>query len=350
MMRRIIRVAYESFTFSGLIALFTCSISDAETLSVSTYGGETATGIRKSMIDPAAAQLGVNVRWESLQSGLPTVRLQVASRQPTWDIVVLGSDECAAGSNEGLFEKLDYSIIKTDGIPREAINPDWIGEAYYSTVLAWRTDKYKNNPPRNWADFWDTKKYPGRRSLPAWASDSLPIAAMAGGTAPADVYPINTELAFSKLGQIKPSIDVWWNSGGQSAQLLKDGEVDMIAIWASRIPALIADGVQVSYTYEQGIMAMSCLAIVKGSKHIATAQKMIAIAVSSAQQISIPVQWLMYGPTNRKAFDQMKYSADVLARTNSAPANAARQSLLSAPWWAKNAAAVEQRFKTLISE
>jgi putative spermidine/putrescine transport system substrate-binding protein len=292
----------------------------------------------------------VSVRWESLQSGLPTVRLQVASRQPSWDIVVLGSDECAAGSNEGLFEKLDYSLIKTDGVPREAINPDWIGEAYYSTVLAWRTDKYKNNPPRSWADFWDTKKYPGRRSLPAWTSDALPIAVMAGGVAPADVYPLNTELAFSKLSQIKPNIDVWWISGGQSSQLLKDGEVDMIAIWASRMPALIADGVPVNFTYDHGIMAMSCFAIVKGSKHVATAQKMIAIAMSPAQQANIPLDWLMYGPTNRKAFDQTKYTDEVLSRTNSAPANAARQSLLSADWWAKNAAAVEQRFKTLMSE
>jgi putative spermidine/putrescine transport system substrate-binding protein len=350
MNRRIAQIAHRMFTHAGLIALFGCGICEAETLSVSTYGGDTATGIRKSMVDPAAARLGLTVRFESLQSGLPTVRLQVASRQPTWDVVVLGSDECAAGSNEGLFEELDYSIIKAEGLPPEAINPHWIGEAYYSTVLAWRTEKYKSNPPKNWRDFWDTKTFPGRRSLPAWASDSLPIAVMAGGIAPADVYPLNTALAFSKLRQIKPSVDVWWNSGGQSAQLLKDGEVDMMAIWASRIPALIADGVQISFTYDQGVMAMSCLAIVKGSKHVAAAQKLISIAISTEQQSTIPLQWLMYGPTNRKSFEQMKYSSDVLARTNSAPANAAKQSLLSATWWAKNAASVEQPFKTLISE
>ena len=68
MMRRFGWNAHGILTLLGLFAMLVCDISDAETVSVSTYGGETATGIRKSMIDPAAALVEVNVRWESLQS------------------------------------------------------------------------------------------------------------------------------------------------------------------------------------------------------------------------------------------------------------------------------------------
>ncbi len=327
-----------------------CALAHAETVSISTYGGDTATGVRESMIDPAAAKFGLSIRVESVQTGLPTVRLQVASKQPSWDIVVLGSDECAAGSMEGLFEKLDYSVIKTDGLPKEAVNPDWIAEAYVSTVLAWRTDKYKNDPPKSWSDFWNVKKYPGRRSMPAWASDSLPIAAMAAGARAAEVYPINTEAAFAKLAQIKPNIDVWWNSGGQAAQLMKDGEADIMAIWASRIPALVADGVPVGYTYQDGVLEMSCMAIIKGSKHVQSAQKLIALSVAAEQQANVPMKWIMCGPTNKRVFDTVHYPADVLQRTNSSPQNRDKQSLLSPSWWATNNARVEQRYKTLISD
>jgi spermidine/putrescine-binding protein len=31
--------------------------------------------------------------------------------------------------------------------------------------MAWQTDKYKDNPPQNWADFWNVDKFPGARAL-----------------------------------------------------------------------------------------------------------------------------------------------------------------------------------------
>ena len=45
---------------------------------------------------------------------------------------------------------------------------------------------------------------------------------MAAGVAPDKLYPLDVDRAFKKLEEIKPHITVWWTSGAQSAQLLKD--------------------------------------------------------------------------------------------------------------------------------
>jgi len=53
-----------------------------------------------------------------------------------------------------------------------------------STVIAWNTDKYGQNGPQSWADFWDTKKFPGTRSLSRGASETFEVALMADGVDP----------------------------------------------------------------------------------------------------------------------------------------------------------------------
>ena len=77
----------------------------------------------------------------------------------------LGADECARGTKEGLFEKLDYSVIDTT-----ASIPSWsmtIGSASPTTsvVLIYRTDVFGDKGPKTWADFWNVEKFPGRRAL-----------------------------------------------------------------------------------------------------------------------------------------------------------------------------------------
>ena len=72
---------------------------------------------------------------------------------------------------------------------------------------------------------------------------------------PADkLYPLDLDRAFKKLDEIKPHITVWWTSGAQSAQLLNDGEVDMVMAWNGRVSALTKEGAKVAFTYNQGIL------------------------------------------------------------------------------------------------
>jgi putative spermidine/putrescine transport system substrate-binding protein len=337
---------------TGVLALAAVSgIAQAgETVTFAGYGGAYQKGMVEALAQPAATQLGLSLA-QNTTPGLTAVRVQVQSGSPAWDIVNLGSDECAAGSTQGLFEPLDYRQIKTDGIPQSAWAKDWIASNYYSVVLAYRKDKYANNPPRTWQDFWNVSKFPGRRAMSDAPIESLEIASLADGVQPDKLYPLDLDRALRSIEKLKPNVSVWWSSGAQSAQLIESGEVDMEMIWGSRLTPVLKDNAPVAYSSEQTLLGMGCLAIPKGARHAAAAQKMIALMMSPGLQANIPQYLDGYGPTNTRAFNVRPFSAQALAELNSSPQNLAKAVKIDGRWWGAgdNQKTATARYKAAIA-
>jgi len=342
-----------SLSLKGILlagAMLVGAQARAQTITFTSFGGNLQKGVVAAMVQPAVDALKIRLRQDTLD-GIANVRVQVQSGSPTWDIVQLGSDECATAQQEGLLEKLDYSLIKTDGIPAEARGESWIASQYYSVVMAWNTDKYKDHPPQSWADFWDTEKFPGRRALSQYPQEMFEVALLADGVKPTDLYPIDVNRALAALTRIKPAVAVWWKSGAQSTQLIKDGEVDMIAIWGSRAAAAIQDGAHAKFTYREGLLGAGCFGIPKGSKNTALAQKVIAAMVSPEIQANIPAAMPFYGPVNENAFATGKISDAAKADINSSPENRAQQVLINADFWAhSDRPAITARYESLMKQ
>ena len=198
--------------------------------------------------------------------------------------------------------------------------------------------------PNSWADFWDVKKFPGRRALRNHPIATLEAALMADGVAPDKLYPLDVDRAFKKLEEIKPNITVWWTSGAQSAQLLNDGEVDMEMAWNGRVSAVAKEGAKVAFTYNQGILQSTSLCILKGAPNLETAVSFLNEAVDPVHQANLPLH-IDYGPGNPKAFDTGVIKPERAAQLPSEPANAAKQALMSYAWWSSPAGeAAEKRW------
>lgn len=332
---------------AGLVSMAFVGGAQAEELTVAGFGGKVQEDLASTLWLPAAEANGITLRQET-HDGTAGVRVQVQSGNPGWDVVHLGADQCAVGAKEGLYEPLDYSVISTDGVPAAAHGDNWIGINSYSVVLAYRTDKFGDNPPKNWADFWNVDAYPGRRALGVYPQEMMEIALMADGVEKDALYPLDVDRALESLEKIQPHIDVWWTSGAQSAQLIADGEVDMLAIWGSRVTGVINNGAPVEYTYQDGILGNGCLAILKGSKHVAAAQKFIASVISPEMQARIPELMPYYGPTNQKAFDHANVSDEVLKASNTSPENAGKQVVIDVTWWADHASEVQEDYKMMM--
>jgi len=320
-----------------------------ESVTFAGFGGQYQGSVRKALFDPAGKKLGVRVREES-HSGLASVRVQVQSGKPGWDIVQLGEADCARGQNEGLFEPLDYSKIDITGIAPQARGAAYIGSNYVSTVLAWQKDKYKDRPPRSWKDFWDPKAFPGRRAMHIYPQESMEVALLADGVDKDKLYPLDADRALASLAKLKPSIDIFWQSGAQASQLLKDGEVDMIVIWGSRVASVLADGAPVDFSYDQALLGFGCFGIPKGAANAAAAQRLIAQMVTPEIQANIPDLLPYYGPINERAFAVKQFSPEALAKANSSPQNKDRQAPLQPAWWADNIARVQERYQALIAK
>jgi putative spermidine/putrescine transport system substrate-binding protein len=95
------------------------------------------------------------------------------------------------------------------------------------------------------ADFFNTKKFPGKRGMRKTPKANLEMALIADGVANKDVYEMlatdaGVDRAFAKLDTIKDHV-VWWEAGAQPPQLLADGEVAMTTAYNGRIFNAIAE-------------------------------------------------------------------------------------------------------------
>lgn len=324
----------------------TAKASDA--ITAVSWGGVYQDALRNSFFTPAAEKMEIEIREDTL-SGIADVRLQVLSRAVSWDIIELASSSCVAGAAEGLFEPLDYDVIDVSGFPEGTYGEHWIGSMFYSTVLAWNTEKYADNPPTGWADFFDTENFPGSRSMYNSTNGTLEFALLADGVAAEDLYPLDVDRAFDQLREIRDDVAIWWTSGAQTTQLAKDGEVDMIAAWSSRIDQAMADGANYDYTFNEGMLDFGCFAIPKGSENVEAAMQALAHFATADLQANLPAH-INYGPVNAAAFDTGKIDPAVAEGLNSAPENLPKQFVAGVNWIAENAPQMRERWDEFLTE
>ena len=117
---------------------------------------------RRSISSRSRRRAGVAMNDKSWDGGIGVLRAKVQGGAATWDVVQVESDELAVGCEEGLFEKIDYAKIGGEAayLP-PSVNSCGVGAIVYDFVLGYDKDKLKD-APKGWADFFDTKKYPGQ--------------------------------------------------------------------------------------------------------------------------------------------------------------------------------------------
>lgn len=322
-------------------------------LTVVSFGGAYQEGQSKALFQPAAKALGIALK-EETYSGIADLRLKVKAGAVAWDIVASGSGSAARAGAEGLLEPLDYKVINVSTFAPGMTQEHCVGGDVFSNVLAWNTKTYGDKGPQSWADFWDVKKFPGKRSYRKAVAGALEPALMADGVPPNKVYevlsaPGGIERAIKKIKELKPHIAVWWASGAQHAQLMKDGEVDMITGWNGRFDVVAKDGAKVAYTFNQGIIDYDCFAVPKGAPNKALAMKFLN-EISKPQYQAEFTKYITYGPTNKLAYDGGAIPAAYAKTLPSHPDNAARQLVIDLAWYTKFEARAAELYQNMLTE
>lgn len=304
----------------------------ADQITFVSQGGSYQEAQTKAILDPAAKRLNITIKQDSVPDAWPLVKAQGDAGKPVWDVIDTPPSNCLRGGREGLIEPLDLAKIPNAAkMPDAYRTPYSVAYEFYSSVLGYNTKSLKK-PPQSWADFWNVKDFPGTRALRNDPMGTLEAALLSDGVPRDKLYPLDVDRAYKRLEQIKPDIAVWWSSGGQSAQLLSDGEVDMLMIWNGRVSAVRKDNPDVSFTYNDGILQNTQLCILKNAPNYETAVRFVNEAVSPDLQANLPL-YIDYGPGNPAAFDTGKLDAERAKQLPSSPDNAARQALLSEEWW-----------------
>ncbi len=336
-----------------LLAIATTAVAAAIALpalaqsqvTVVNFGGANGEAQKKAYFAPFEKAAGAKVTAVEYNGEQAKIKAMVETKKVTWDVVEVESPDVARGCDEGLFEKIDWSKVgnKADFQPA-AVTECGVGIFVWSTVMAYNADKIKD-APKTWADFWDVKKYPGKRGMRKGARYNLEFALMADGVPTADVYkvlatPAGAERAFKKLTELKPNIQ-WWEAGAQPPQFLVAGDVAMATAYNGRIDAAQREGKNLQIAWVGGIYDVDYWTIVKGSPNKDAALKYIAFASSADAQAEYAKN-IAYGPTNIKAL--AKLDAKTLAQLPTSPANAKDALQFSVKFWADQGEELEKRF------
>jgi putative spermidine/putrescine transport system substrate-binding protein len=305
------------------------------------------------LFEPAAKATGIIVK-EETYGGMSDVRLQVTSGAVTFDIVASGSGSAARAGAEGLLEELDYSVIDVTTFYPALYSKHCVGGDVFSTVYAWNTNTYGDAGPQSWADFWDVEKFPGSRAYRGKVAGALAPAMMADGVPMDKVWEeLDSEegilRAINKVRELKPHIAVFWSSGAQHAQLMKDGEVDMTTGWNGRFDNAKKDGGKVAYSFNQALLDYDCFAIPKGAPNKDTAMMFLNEISKAEYQDDLP-KYITYGPTNKAAYDTGVITPEVAATLPSSPANAALQLPISLEWYAKWETIAAEMYQEMLTE
>jgi len=305
------------------------------TLRVLEAGGKSGEALKAAFLDPFTEKTGIKVETESPTS-FGKLEAAVKSGQQLYDLVELSSTMVYQAESLGLLEPLDWNLINPEPINEEAKHPYGLGYQYYSTIMAWRSDATNLN---SWADFWDVKKYPGKRALPNYPQYALPIALLADGVPLEELYPLDVDRAFNSLRKIAKDVSVWWESAAQPVQLLMDGEVDYAAVWSGRV-AGNADGIK--YTYNQGLLDLGFFVIPKGAKHVREAHALLHEMTVGENQAKMSEVIPYTGPHKEISSFLPK---ERLAIYPTSEENYKKQVLNDPKWWFENGKEVDRKWR-----
>jgi putative spermidine/putrescine transport system substrate-binding protein len=219
---------------------------------------------------------------------------------------------------------------------------------FFSYVIAYDSQKFGSNAPTGMADFFDVKKFPGKRSLYKWGVSSWEAALLADGVAPASLYPLDLKRAHDKIAAFKDNIVSYWGGGAESQQVLLSGDASMALIWSTRASILEQDSNgQIKFIWDQGLISPGAMAVIKnnpGGKD--TAMKFIASAQDPQKQL-VMFNMLGQGPAN-PATDAL--IPDDKKRINPVdPANIGKQVALDMNWYADNYGPALDAYTKIIS-
>lgn len=326
-------------------AIWTSARGQENRLTVGDTGGVATEAFTEGFYKPYFEKTGIEIiPVERRESPVAEVRAIVETGTYRYDFCEgIGHDVATTLAEEGFLEELDLSG-DTENIPDSMKSSTFIGSDVVAFILAYRTDTFSKELTH--ADVWNPAEFPGRRGLRQNARDTLQFALVADGVAPGDVSSVLAEeagwvRAFAKLDEIKPNIDVWWNSAAQTPTFLQTAELDICPTFNSRAQSVIDAGSPVGITWDGGFYMNYGWCIPKGSPKADMARDFIKYC-SSPEGQAIACVLKASGPCNPKALDFIDADRARILPTH--PDNIANMALTDFRFWGPRQEEATNRF------
>ncbi|MDX3926122.1 MAG: PotD/PotF family extracellular solute-binding protein [Shinella sp.] len=316
-----------------------------KTLTFVSYGGIYQDGqvaALKNFVDKSGVTL--------LNDGpteIAKLQAQVESGNVTWDVVDT-SDLPPYVYCGKLFQKLDFSKLDISHIPEGQVGECSVPAMNYGVVLMYNTETYKDNPPKSWADFFDTETFPGVRAIEGSGDPSgglLEQAFKVTGGDPKAMTTADIDKAIDKIRELGPDT-IFWKTGAESQQLAESGEADMIMMWTGRAMTAVKNGAEYAPAWQDWLVVMDQMTIPVGVKDTDAAYALLNAYLGKEAQETL-TQLTSYTPINNEA--QPKVDASVAAFLTNTPERQKQGYQQNIKFWVDNFAATQEKWSALLA-
>ncbi|MHB9800628.1 ABC transporter substrate-binding protein [Pseudomonas sp. MT3] len=318
-------------------------------LVVVNWGGDAIKAFGKAWTEGFSKATGIPVKIDGSGPTEGAIRTQLSSGRVSWDVVDAESSILQNLGKEGLVQAIDYNVVSKDKVLPGFAYEYGIADYMLSYVIAYDSERFGDKAPKTWADFWDVKTFPGKRTLYKWMNGMLEAALLADGVTPDKLYPLDVARAMNKIEELKPHVLAFWGSGAETQQLLIEGEVSMGAIWNTRAQVITEDSEgRIKWTFDNALLGCSNWGVLKGNPAgTEAAMKFIAYAQDPQSQVEL-FKMFGNGPANPAAAALIPDDRKHLNCTD--PANLPKQIMLSHEWYTDHYAATLEQYLTHISK
>lgn len=274
--------------------------SKPEQLVIASGGGALDEAYKAAYFDSFTEKTGIKII-TAPYAGLARIQSMIEAGNVDLDVLNIDAAEAPVAGLKGWLEPIDWSLFDRARVLEVAARDDHVYAEVAAKVLAWNTSSFPDSPPQGWADMWNLEAFPGVRSLWKQAFQTLEVALMGDGVPKDQIYPIDVERGLAALDQIRDEL-IWWDSGGQSAQFLIDGESDVGSTWNGRVFGPKNDGAPIDYTFNDALFVSGAWCVVKGAPNLKWSMEFIAHTLDPERQ-AVYSMHIPYGPVVPEALE-----------------------------------------------
>ncbi|MFM2477117.1 ABC transporter substrate-binding protein [Celerinatantimonas sp. MCCC 1A17872] len=334
-----------------LLTMAMSSSAFAGELVFSSWGGAYQDAIRHAWLTPFSKETGIEIT-EDTDPQIAKIKAMEDTNSMVWDVVSGGGVGMIRGEKMGLFEKITPDMVDESDIMKPARSDYGIPSEIYSNLVAYSTKAFPKGKPHpvTFADFWNVKKFPGKRTLPNKPETVLEAALMADGVPVNKVYDVlstkkGLDRAFNKVKELLPYVSVFWSSSAQPVQMLGSGEVVMAFGSNGRFQNGIDNGLPIKMSWANQVPQVGYMMIPKGAPDKAEALKFFNY-VAKAKNNARLSEYVSYGPVTNGAWDYIDEKR--ASRLPSAPKHMKNAVFIDTKWWSEHSKSVTERYLKLI--
>lgn len=321
--------------------------ADPVTVNVAAYGGVINDYLSRTFGVPFERQTGIKVNFGTGAS-LALARLQVSSGAAAqWDIIVLSGSEYSAAVQQNLIEPYDFAILDPHGrIPAAYRQSHGVKLSLYLFSMCWDKRQIPDaSAPKTPAEFWDTERFKGKRSLYSNVVDGsvLEMALLADGVALDKLYPLDVDRALRSLNRLGRDNIIWHTANQEPIQQLTSGAVSLATAFNGRVILANRSGAQLNYSPAYSGVSGSPYTVSRASTKKREAFQLLSFMLTNPEAGAEYMQQTRYALPNTEALKLVPQ--EVLDELPTSPALQDKVFLKSDAWWAANLATATRKFR-----